>query len=64
MTDILDKDEVDDLKKVACATIDKAYGELHNLSQSIWQNPELNYAEHHAHDLLTSYLLKQDFQVC
>jgi metal-dependent amidase/aminoacylase/carboxypeptidase family protein len=39
------------LKKIACDAIDAAAGELHALSQDIWEHPELNFQEKHAHDV-------------
>ncbi len=45
---------IDELKAVACGYIDAAARELIEVSHAIHANPELNYAEHFAHDLLTS----------
>uniref|UniRef100_T1J257 Peptidase M20 domain-containing protein 2 n=1 Tax=Strigamia maritima TaxID=126957 RepID=T1J257_STRMM len=33
------------------------------ISTPIWNHPELGFEEHHAHDLLTNYLEKNDFKV-
>ena len=41
--------DVTTLKKVACDAIDAAAAELHKVSQDIWENPELNFEEKHAH---------------
>ncbi|KAK3097058.1 hypothetical protein FSP39_005982 [Pinctada imbricata] len=54
---------MDDLKQAVCEGINKAATELHDISQDIWSNPELNYEEKHAHDVLTSYLEKKGFHV-
>lgn len=43
-------------KKQACASIDALAEVLINASHEIHANPELNFKEHHAHDLLTSVL--------
>ena len=50
-------------KKAACDFIDKYADDLHQLSKSIWENPELAYKEHHAHDVITEFLNKHDFSV-
>lgn len=39
--------------KAACKT----------LADDLWQNPELAYAEHHAHEVLTNFLEARGFQV-
>ena len=43
--------DVESLKKVACDAIDHASGELNEVSQEIWKNPELNFEEKHAHQV-------------
>ncbi len=43
-------------KKQACASIDALAEVLINASHEIHANPELNFKEYHAHDLLTSVL--------
>ena len=50
---------LEELKKVACETIDKLSGDLHNISKVIWEKPELAYEEHAAHDVLCDFLEKQ-----
>lgn len=50
-------------KQIACDFIDKCADDLHQLSRSIWENPELAYKEHHAHDVITKFLEKHDFPV-
>ncbi|MEO6398515.1 MAG: M20 family metallopeptidase [Tepidiformaceae bacterium] len=50
-------------KSVAEGAIDAASSDLRAISLSIHATPELNYQEHHAHALLTSYLEGQGFAV-
>ena len=50
---------LEDLKRVACATIDKLSGDLHDVSKAIWSKPELAFEEHSAHDVLCNFLEKQ-----
>ena len=52
-----------DLKSIICSTIDARSSDLNDISQSIWNKPELCFEEHHAHDLLTSFLEKEGFKV-
>ena len=52
-----------DFMKVAKAKIDAAASELNALSQDIWSHPELNFNEHHAHEVLTDFLEKEGFNV-
>ena len=54
---------MEEAKKIACVIIDQNIEELNMLSQSIWNNPELAFNEHYAHNLLTDYLEKCGFQV-
>ena len=51
------------LKNVACKYIDDKKDDLNHISQEIWKNPELNFEEYAAHELLTSYLEKEGFDV-
>ena len=51
------------LKQEVCKTIDTRSNDLKEISQKIWQNPELSYKEFFAHDLLTSFLEKEGFNV-
>jgi amidohydrolase len=48
--------DVSAAKKQACASIDALAEVLIDASHQIHANPELNFKEHHAHDLLTSVL--------
>ncbi|XP_038048319.1 peptidase M20 domain-containing protein 2-like isoform X2 [Patiria miniata] len=52
-----------DFMKVAKSKIDASAGELNTISQEIWSHPELNFNEHHAHEVLTDYLEKEGFNV-
>lgn len=49
------------LRDVACAEIDKNAEDLAALSNVLWTNPELALEEFIAHDALTTFLDKQDF---
>ena len=55
--------DINSLKNVACEAIDSRSKELHDISQEIWNNPELNFEETFAHKVLTDYLEKQGFDV-
>lgn len=52
-----------DIKKTAIAAIENTSNSLNTLSQDIWEHPELNYKEHHAHKVLTDFLENQGFKV-
>ncbi len=49
-------DQLERLKAQACDVIDSLADTLVDASHDIHAHPELNYAEHHAHDLLTGLL--------
>lgn len=51
------------LKKVACAAIDAAIKDLDIVSREIWEHPELNFEEKHAHDALSAFLEKHGFEL-
>ena len=51
------------LQSIATQAIDDLSLELNNLSQEIWNKPELNFQEHHAHKVLTQFLEQQGFNV-
>nr|XP_002733245.1 PREDICTED: peptidase M20 domain-containing protein 2-like [Saccoglossus kowalevskii] len=55
--------DMENMKKTAANAIDAASKDLHELSMDIWNNPELNFEEHHAHKVLTNFLDKTGFQV-
>lgn len=40
--------------------VDSFYDDLHNISQTIHENPELGFKEVKAHDLLTSFMEAQE----
>ena len=44
--------------------IDSRKDDLNHISQEIWKNPELNFEEHFAHQLLTTFLENHGFEVC
>ncbi len=44
-------------------TIDSHAEKLHELSEDIWNHPELGYEETRAHDTLTKFLEQHGFQV-
>ena len=50
-------------EKVVLQTIEGNKDRLNNLSSEIWSNPELPHKEFRAHDLLTSFLSEEGFQV-
>eukprot|EP00112_Aurelia_sp_Birch-Aquarium-sp1_P016869 Seg3858.8 transcript_id=Seg3858.8/GoldUCD/mRNA.D3Y31 product="Peptidase M20 domain-containing protein 2" protein_id=Seg3858.8/GoldUCD/D3Y31 len=45
------------------SAIDSSSAALNEISQKIWENPELGFEETHAHATLTSYFEKEGFQV-
>ncbi len=53
----------EEFKSIACNKIDNIIEELNSISQEIWKQPELNYHEHNAHQVLTSFLEKHNFTV-
>ena len=52
-----------DLKTIICKAIDNRKDDLNHISQEIWKNPELNFKEHFAHQLLTTFLENEGFKV-
>ena len=54
---------INTLKDRANARIDAASAGLRDVSLSIHARPELNFEEHHAHEVLTSYLAAEGFAV-
>ncbi|KAL4226517.1 hypothetical protein ACF0H5_014502 [Mactra antiquata] len=54
---------MDEMREIACNTIDQQSEELKALSMSIWNMPELGFNEFHAHSVLTEYLLTAGFHV-
>lgn len=55
--------DVSKLQEIACKAIDILSKDLHHISQEIWKNPEQNFNEVFAHNLLTTYLEEQGFSV-
>ena len=53
----------ENLKSVICQTIDKRLDCLNEISEKIWNHPQLCFEEVFAHDLLTDFLEKEGFEV-
>ncbi len=51
------------MKKVAGSTIDNKARDLSQLSDQLWNNPEIAFKEFKAHDLITNFLEKEGFVV-
>ena len=51
------------LKLVICQTIDKRLDSLNEISEQIWNHPQLCFEEVFAHDFLTDFLEKEGFEV-
>ena len=54
---------MDHLYRAACNEIDAASTDLNELSQEIWNHPEENFEEVHAHRVLTDFLEKRGLKV-
>ena len=54
---------MDKLKEVVCKAIDDSEEELLNLSNEIWNHPELNFNEHYSHRILTDFLERHGLNV-
>jgi amidohydrolase len=54
---------VDEAKDQVCAEVDRRAEVLVESSHDIWEHPELNFEERHAHDLLTSILENEGLEV-
>ncbi len=52
-----------ELKKLVSKKIDDYAEKLFSLSNEVWKNPELNFKEFKAHELLTNFLEKEGFTV-
>ena len=50
-------------QEVILQTIDENKDRFANIGTEIWSKPELAFKEVHAHDLLTSFLSEEGFQV-
>ncbi|ELU03184.1 hypothetical protein CAPTEDRAFT_172156 [Capitella teleta] len=53
----------EELYEISKAAIDAARERLHAISGDIWNHPELNFHEHHAHAVLTKFLEEEGFDV-
>ena len=51
------------LIEIGCSAIDRSSNDLSELSQAIWNKPELCFEERAAHTVLTSYFEKEGFRV-
>lgn len=51
------------LKSLVCETIDKRLDSLNEISEKIWNHPQICFEEVFAHDLLTDFLEKEGFEV-
>ena len=60
---MLSDDEITHLYKLSSDAIDACSEELHELSDAIWQKPELGFEEFEAHKNITGFLEKQGFDV-
>ena len=52
-----------ELKQLSSSVIDEHKEQLRKLSHEIWSNPELNFKEYKAHQLLTDFLEQKGFSV-
>jgi metal-dependent amidase/aminoacylase/carboxypeptidase family protein len=52
-----------ELSEKACSAIDSLSGELHELSNILWENPEVNFEEHFAHETVSTFFEKHGFDV-
>jgi amidohydrolase len=55
--------ELDDAKDRLCAEVDRRAERLVEASHDIWEHPELNFEEHHAHAVLTAILEDEGVEV-
>jgi len=60
---IIRKTSMDELKAIACRTIDEKSEELRQLSKRIWENPETNFEEIKSHGFLTDFFTDNNFTV-
>ena len=56
-------DTATESKSEACRTIDSYAEGLHELSSYLFDNPELAFDEHKAHDYLTDFLKEKGFSI-
>ena len=55
--------KMETLKECVSASLQENAAKLTAIGDELWRNPELNYEEHKAHDLLTSFLTERGFSV-
>jgi amidohydrolase len=55
--------DVEALKRKVCDEVDRIAGDLIEVSHSIHAHPELNFEEHHAHEVLTDAIARAGRQV-
>ena len=53
----------EDLKKIIYETIDNRKDDVNLISQEIWKNSQSDLEKHFAHQLLTTFLKKEGFEV-
>ena len=51
------------LKEIICQDIEQRFDSLNDISTKIWSKPELGFEETFAHELLTTFLDKEGFEV-
>ncbi len=51
------------LKSVICTEVDQRQTCLNEISEKIWNNPELCFEEKFSHQLVTTFLEKEGFEV-
>ena len=54
---------LEELKTIACAAVDGAAKQLQDVATEIWNHPEENFQEVHAHKILTDCLSENEFEV-
>lgn len=54
---------MDHCRKVADKAVAAKWKELHSLSQFLWNNPEIRFEEHKAHDCICKFLEDEGFHV-
>ncbi|KAH9371461.1 hypothetical protein HPB48_022053 [Haemaphysalis longicornis] len=55
--------QMDQCRKVADEAVAAKAKELHTLSQFLWDNPEIRFEEHMAHDCICAFLEDEGFEV-
>jgi len=57
----MQREQIDQLKQAVCTEVDRLADRLIDASHQIHANPELNFEEHFAHDLLTTIIADRGF---